>query len=52
MKSDSFKPLAAALGASVLAAALAPAASAGQNPFALNELQGGDKSGPHRPLGF
>ena len=41
MKSNSFKPLAAALGASMLATALAPAASAAENPFALNELKSG-----------
>jgi len=41
MKSNSFKPLVAALGASMLAGALAPAASATENPFALNELTSG-----------
>ena len=41
MKSNSFKPLAAALGASMLATALAPAVSAAENPFALNELRSG-----------
>ena len=41
MKSNSFKPLAAALGASVLATTLAPAASAAGNPFVLNELKAG-----------
>jgi uncharacterized low-complexity protein len=41
MKSNSFKPLAAALGASMLATALAPAVSAAENPFALNELKSG-----------
>ena len=41
MKSNSFKPMAAALGASMLATALAPAVSAAENPFALNELKSG-----------
>ena len=41
MKSNSFKPLAAALGASMLATALAPAVSATENPFALNQLKSG-----------
>mgnify|MGYP001765961250 CR=1 FL=1 len=41
MKPSSFRPFATALGATVLAGALAPAASAAANPFTLNELQSG-----------
>jgi uncharacterized low-complexity protein len=41
MKSTHLKPLTAALGATVLSAALAPTVSAGENPFALNELKSG-----------
>jgi uncharacterized low-complexity protein len=41
MRSNSSRPFAAALGATVLATALAPATSAEENPFALNELRAG-----------
>jgi len=41
MKSSNLKPLSAALGATLLSAALAPAVSASENPFGLEELKAG-----------
>ena len=42
MTSKSINPLAAAIGASLLASTLSPLASADSNPFALSELTAGE----------